>query len=270
MHKLVEAERALMTDKHYTKSVNSKEVEGVIPNGAAGFFLLGIIAEKLNRKSDALNAFKRSLDLDPFMWCSYEKICKLNPYDAEPSKKFSELNPKILMFLKKYSQQSNVNVSSSSNQKPVVTLNIPLVNNNTNINQPPKDFSLSPDNTNFNNNTKFNNNSNTSTENKFNNIQHKKQVNRFDIINTAGGGNNSVSNDDNDKNKSLFDLHHSTGNQHNNLGISNVHCNQFNLSSSGHSGGQNLNLLAANPNMTPVVNKEKYEHEYNNLNIIIL
>ena len=47
MNKLTEAERALMTDKHYSKSVNSKEVENSIPFGAAGFYLLGTIAEKL-------------------------------------------------------------------------------------------------------------------------------------------------------------------------------------------------------------------------------
>ena len=47
LNRLVEAERALLTDKHYTKSILSKDLEAVIPNGAAGYYLLGQIAEKL-------------------------------------------------------------------------------------------------------------------------------------------------------------------------------------------------------------------------------
>ncbi len=47
LNRLVEAERALLTDKHYSKSILSKDVESVIPNGPAGYYLLGLIAEKL-------------------------------------------------------------------------------------------------------------------------------------------------------------------------------------------------------------------------------
>jgi anaphase-promoting complex subunit 3 len=47
LNRLVEAERALLTDKHYSKSILSKDVESVIPNGSAGYYLLGLIAEKL-------------------------------------------------------------------------------------------------------------------------------------------------------------------------------------------------------------------------------
>jgi hypothetical protein len=43
----VEAERALLTDKHYSKNILSKDVESVVPNGSAGYYLLGLIAEKL-------------------------------------------------------------------------------------------------------------------------------------------------------------------------------------------------------------------------------
>ena len=43
----MEAERALLTDKNYTKNICSKEVENDIPNGAGGYWLIGIIAEKL-------------------------------------------------------------------------------------------------------------------------------------------------------------------------------------------------------------------------------
>jgi hypothetical protein len=47
LNKLVEAERALLTDKYFSKNILSKEVEGTIPNGAAGYYLLGLITEKL-------------------------------------------------------------------------------------------------------------------------------------------------------------------------------------------------------------------------------
>jgi hypothetical protein len=48
LNKLSEAERALLTDNFYTKkSIISKEVMNVIPNGASGYYQLGIIFEKL-------------------------------------------------------------------------------------------------------------------------------------------------------------------------------------------------------------------------------
>jgi len=47
MNKLLEAEKALMTEANLKKNISSKDVENAIPNGAAGFYLLAIIAEKL-------------------------------------------------------------------------------------------------------------------------------------------------------------------------------------------------------------------------------
>ncbi len=47
LNKLVEAERALLTDKYFSKNILSKEIEGIIPNGAAGYYILGVITEKL-------------------------------------------------------------------------------------------------------------------------------------------------------------------------------------------------------------------------------
>ncbi len=42
-----DAERALMTDVYYGKrTASSKEVQMVIPNGAAGMYLIGVICEK--------------------------------------------------------------------------------------------------------------------------------------------------------------------------------------------------------------------------------
>ncbi len=47
LNRLVEGERALLTDKHFSKNILSKELESVIPNGSAGYYLLGLITEKL-------------------------------------------------------------------------------------------------------------------------------------------------------------------------------------------------------------------------------
>ena len=49
MNKFLEAEKALLTEKNLKKNIVSKDVENSIPNGAAGFYLLGIICEKLVR-----------------------------------------------------------------------------------------------------------------------------------------------------------------------------------------------------------------------------
>jgi anaphase-promoting complex subunit 3 len=160
LNKLVEAERALLTDKYFSKNILSKEVEGIIPNGAAGYYLLGLITEKLgvyffnfkNRSVDAISAYKKALDMDPFMWCAYEKLCKLSPSKIDPSKIFSDLNAKILKFKK-----GLTNPITKETYNSVLPKNFIMTNNQPSTNQP-KDFSLSPMNV-FNN--KFN-----STENK--------------------------------------------------------------------------------------------------------
>ena len=50
LNKLLEAETALLTDKHFSKSILSKDSESVIPNGSAGYYLLGLIIEKIGVK----------------------------------------------------------------------------------------------------------------------------------------------------------------------------------------------------------------------------
>ncbi|KAL7529493.1 hypothetical protein ACHAXR_006563 [Thalassiosira sp. AJA248-18] len=48
-----------------------------IPNGSAGLFLLGNICRKTNRRQRAIEYYRLSLKLDPFLWTSYEAICEL-------------------------------------------------------------------------------------------------------------------------------------------------------------------------------------------------
>ena len=50
MNKYSEAEKALLTEKHFKKNLLCKDIETAIPNGACGFYLMGIIAEKLVNK----------------------------------------------------------------------------------------------------------------------------------------------------------------------------------------------------------------------------
>lgn len=140
-----------------------------------------------------MTAFKKSLELDPLMWCSYEKICKFNA-KVEPSKHFSHANPKMLSFMSKINQQYQ------SNQ--------------------PKDFALSPDNSKFV----------LSTENKCinaNNSVQTKPVNRFNIINT--NTNNSIIESENEQNKfrSIMEFSSHTNNNSN---IQNQNNNLSNLS----------------------------------------
>lgn len=153
--------------------------------------------------------------MDPLMWCSFEKLCKLCPNKIDTSKLFSELNPKILIFNKKHSQhtQNINNINNVNNSHGNI--------NNSSYNQP-TDFLLSPDN--FNN---FNKIMINSVDNKSSGVNNtgNKGVNRFNLINTS----NSIDENEAPKFRSF------------------------------------LEIPQQNPNMTPIVNKDKLE-DYNNLN----
>ena len=101
LNKFIDAEKGILTQKLFGKGINNKELDEVVPQGAYGYYLYGNILEKLNRKNDAFQAYKNSLDIDPFMWCSFNKLCKIDPKNIDNNKYFSELNPKMLLFNKK-------------------------------------------------------------------------------------------------------------------------------------------------------------------------
>jgi len=48
-----------------------------IPKGAAGLHLLGQICRKTNRRRQGLAYFRLSLQLDPFLWTSFEALCEM-------------------------------------------------------------------------------------------------------------------------------------------------------------------------------------------------
>ena len=61
-----------------------------MPNGAAGLYLLGLVYE-LQSKSvkDAALYYSKCLELDPTMWCAYEKLSKINQ-DLNPGAIFND------------------------------------------------------------------------------------------------------------------------------------------------------------------------------------
>ena len=67
MGKLTEAESALLPDNDVQR----------VPNGAAGYFLLGRCFQLSNRHSVAVAYYNTALKLDPLMWCAYEQLCIL-------------------------------------------------------------------------------------------------------------------------------------------------------------------------------------------------
>lgn len=48
-----------------------------VPNGAAGFYLLGRICRLTNRHKVAQSYHKAALTLDPLLWSAYEELCML-------------------------------------------------------------------------------------------------------------------------------------------------------------------------------------------------
>lgn len=48
-----------------------------VPNGAAGFYLLGRICRLTNRHKVAQSYHKAALTLDPLLWSAYEELCLL-------------------------------------------------------------------------------------------------------------------------------------------------------------------------------------------------
>ena len=148
LNKFIDAEKGILTKKLFGKGLSHKDLEEVVPQGAYGYYLYGNILEKLNRRNDAFQAYKKSLDIDPFMWCSFNKLCKIDPKKIDNNKYYSELNPKMLLFNKKVANillnpENNINENKSNKIKNnIINNNFPLsyrsildfgqVNNNIN------------------------------------------------------------------------------------------------------------------------------------------
>lgn len=71
-----EAEKALLNQKH-SDNRNTRDkakLEKQIPNGAAGYYLLGLINDKSSKFKQAQEYFEKALELDPTLWCAFEKL----------------------------------------------------------------------------------------------------------------------------------------------------------------------------------------------------
>jgi anaphase-promoting complex subunit 3 len=64
-----------------------------VPNGAAGLHLLGCICRESSRKERAIKYFKMSLQLDPFLWTSFQALAELGVTDCNPAAVFGVAPP---------------------------------------------------------------------------------------------------------------------------------------------------------------------------------
>ena len=243
LNKFIDAEKGILTQKLFGKGLNNKELDEIVPQGAYGYYLYGNILEKLNRKNDAFQAYKKSLDIDPFMWCSFNKLCKIDPKKIDNNKYFSELNPKILLFNKKMTALiNNNNTNKVSNNKSKNNINIiTSINNNQQII-----------------NNAFNLNSIDENESKSASLISKdnaiNSVANFHISSSSlNNTNNNISNEQMNKYRSILDF----GQLNNNINSKIININN-------NSNNDNKNETPNN-NKTPSIHKNN-NIDYSNMN----
>ena len=305
LNKFIDAEKGILTQKLFGKGLNNKELDEVVPQGAYGYFLYGNILEKLNRKNDAFQAYKKSLDIDPFMWCSYNKLCKIDPKKIDNNKYFSELNPKILLFNKKMTSLINNNINTKTNNK--LKNNINILTTNTNNQQTSNNlFNLDSVDNNDNKsgsliskenpinsvaNFHISSSSLNNTNNNINNISNE-QMNKYRSILDFGQFNNNINskiinvNDNENKNETPNNNKTPSIHKKNNVDYSNMNeknylpqkkvNNPFVFSSTPNqiqldfnnlssSGTNKLNNLGANNNNTNNLNDNNRQKDMNNI-----
>ena len=245
LNKFIDAEKGILTKKLFGKGINHKDLEEVVPQGAYGYYLYGNILEKLNRRNDAFQAYKRSLDIDPFMWCSFNKLCKIDPKKIDNSKYYSELNPKMLSFNKKVANTlNNLLLNPENNENKSNKIKINLINNNNNF---PLSNNIS---NNMFNMTSVDNSTNTlnSRENPINSVANFR-ISTSSLNNNSINNNNYISNEQMNKYRSILDF----GQANNNINskIISVH-NTENKNSTPEN----------NNNKTPSIHKKSGEIDY--------
>jgi hypothetical protein len=229
--------------------------------------------------------------MDPFMWCSFEKLCKLKPETLEVGKYFSEINPKILMYNNNFNTNYNTNLNANlynnnntSNYTNAIlnnnnanannkiynlnsSFNTNYNNNNSNINQP-KDFALysSED---YWHNGKIKNSLNDNIINKnfnFNNINNIENINNqinkqnnYDLNNIS---NNNLSNNNYNNNNFSGNIPLNTNNKNFDTNI-----NQWqNMTNSGNGNTNGNGNCNANANLSQSLNTNDQYNKNNNNN----
>jgi tetratricopeptide (TPR) repeat protein len=87
--KFKEGEKALLG----AEAVKSDKDYSAIPNGSYGLYLLGCITEKDHRYTEAKAYYQKALEINPTLWCAYEKLGKLGE-NTLPSKVFTDTKMK--------------------------------------------------------------------------------------------------------------------------------------------------------------------------------
>ena len=62
-------------------SYDSGEYQNRVPNGAAGFYLLGRVCRLTGRSKQAVKHLRTALELNPLLWSAYEELCQLGAED---------------------------------------------------------------------------------------------------------------------------------------------------------------------------------------------
>lgn len=70
-----EAEEALLPDKK--TRAPSDDIIHVVPNRAAGLYVLGLACQRTHRREQAIEYYKLSLKCDNLMWIAFEALCAL-------------------------------------------------------------------------------------------------------------------------------------------------------------------------------------------------
>ena len=86
LNKLAEAEKVLL-DYPNIRSLTIMDSEQMkkVPNGAAGLYLLGQVRELQSKRKEAAKNYRKALEMDPTLWCAYERLCVLEPGDSAGS-----------------------------------------------------------------------------------------------------------------------------------------------------------------------------------------
>lgn len=99
LNKFQEAERALL-NRRQARPIQQQESQqsllSQVPNGAAGLYVLGQVYERQMKRREAVEMYKQALALDPTLWCAFERLCKQQIHQSDPSKIFNESHPSVV------------------------------------------------------------------------------------------------------------------------------------------------------------------------------
>jgi tetratricopeptide (TPR) repeat protein len=85
--------------------VNCDDDYKLVPNGAYGIYLLGVVKRRLGTPKLAVKYFRKALELNPLLWCAYENLCQLG-VTVDPTEYFG--SEEQLLALQSISQQDPV------------------------------------------------------------------------------------------------------------------------------------------------------------------